>query len=196
MSISKNFGLSGVSSDIQFGKTGPHLKWDDINSQFVITATDNNTLVNLELADPIIPNHAANRHYIDSFFFSANTNNDSVSLTIGTPVAFSSGTFVRADRSALISSRVLGLTFDTTISPSSIGRIQTIGIMNATTVQWDFVTGQSGGLTTGSIYYLAFTPGKLTTIPPPSPSGEYIVEVGMALSSTSLKINITAPILY
>lgn len=59
-----------------------------------------------------------------------------------------------------------------------------------TTGEWDAVTGASGGLTAGSRYFLdAATAGQLTTTCPSS-SGQQVVEIGVAESTTVLKLSL------
>jgi hypothetical protein len=91
---------------------------------------------------------------------------------------------------------VFGLVQDTSIATSVAGNVQTDGIFTATTTQWDaVVTGESGGLTPGSIYYLdPATAGKLTTTAPTT-AGQYVVQVGIAESATTMKLWFRAPIL-
>ena len=45
------------------------------------------------------------------------------------------------------------------------------------------------GLTSGSIYYLSTTPGAITTTPP-NGSGNIVQEVGVAISTTTLTVDI------
>ncbi len=64
------------------------------------------------------------------------------------------------------------------------------GEVTLTTTQWDAWTGQSGGLTPGSIYYVGTFPdeGTITTIAP-SISGQFIAQVGIARSSTVMLLS-------
>lgn len=121
------------------------------------------------------------------------TNVDSVQVLKGTPVySFSSGGFKRgkADTDATIN--LVGLA-GADISTSTLGDIQTDGVLTATTAEWDTVTGESGGLTVNTTYYLSeVTDGKLTSTPP---SSGYIVPTGLAVSTTQLKINLFTPVL-
>jgi hypothetical protein len=62
------------------------------------------------------------------------------------------------------------------------------GVVTATTGQWDAVTGQTGGLTTGAKYYLSnTTAGALTTT---APSTGVLAPVGVALSTTKLVLQV------
>lgn len=71
-----------------------------------------------------------------------------------------------------------------TTAAAAAGDVITDGIVTATTGEWDAVTGQTGGLTPGSKYYMsAATAGNITTTPP-SATGEYVVALGVANSTT------------
>jgi hypothetical protein len=120
-----------------------------------------------------------------------NASNDNPgAITVGCPVYVSGANSVdKARANASATCKVFGLVKDTSIASSSSGMIQTDGILVASTAQWDAVTGQTGGLTPGAIYYLDDTAaGKLTTTAPTS-SGAYVYIVGNALSSTDLNID-------
>lgn len=89
---------------------------------------------------------------------------------------------------------VLGLA-TAAISSSASGTIQTNGIVALTTTQWDAVAGTTGGLAPNAIYFLdPATAGKITATPPTT-AGQYVCEVGRALSTTEFLIDIRSPIL-
>jgi len=115
------------------------------------------------------------------------TNGESVdALTVGHAVYVSGAGEVKiADNSASGTKAVLGLA-EETISASSSGSIVTNGVKALTTAEWDAVTGETGGLTAGSRYYLSIA-GGLTSIPPTA-TGDYVVAVGVAMSTTEMKI--------
>lgn len=123
------------------------------------------------------------------------TNDNAGAIVIGSPVYQKTNGNVdlgRANASGTV--QLVGLVRDASIAASASGSIQTDGVLTATTGQWDSVTGQTGGLTTGSVYYLsATTAGRLTTTAP-SAAGEFVVRVGLALSSTELDISIQPPV--
>ena len=63
----KNFGLSGVSGDVQFGKSGGRVVYDAGSSVFKVTQSDGTTLDNLRVATtPVNGNDAASKSYVDS----------------------------------------------------------------------------------------------------------------------------------
>lgn len=81
------------------------------------------------------------------------------------------------------------------IASSASGQIQTNGIVTLTTGQWDAVTGDSGGLTPGAYYFSsAATAGMLTTTAPTT-VGQLVQKIGQAISTVSMNISISDPIL-
>lgn len=121
------------------------------------------------------------------------TNDNVGAITIGQPVYGTSGTNVdlaQADAQSTI--RIKGLVADVSIAAAASGDIVVDGILEATTGQWDAVTGDTGGLTPGSNYFLdEATAGMLTTT---APSTGFVVRVGHALSTTELEIEVQQPI--
>lgn len=80
------------------------------------------------------------------------------------------------------------------IASSASGSYQDSGNLTLSTSVWDAVTGQTGGLTAGSDYYVSSaTAGKITTTPP-STTGQFVQPVGTAVSTTEMKIHIQASI--
>lgn len=123
------------------------------------------------------------------------TNGEATSIVIGTPVYISAANTVKkCQASASGTMDVLGLVRDVSVATSTAGSVQTDGQLTATTAQWDAVTGGSGGLTAGSVYYVsAATAGQLTTTAPTT-TGQFVVRVGKAISTTVLDISIMQPI--
>lgn len=123
------------------------------------------------------------------------TNDNGGTIVIGEAVYASAADHVdKADGTNMNKSEVVGLVSDPTILTGAVGNIQISGILTATTGQWDAVTGGSGGLTVGSVYYLdVATPGHLTVTPPLTLT-DWLVRIGRALSTTELEIGIEPPI--
>jgi hypothetical protein len=122
-------------------------------------------------------------------------NADSVALN-GCQVVFSfgSGSCKRAKADALGTVTVIGLAAVGDNPPGSLMGVVVDGPVTASTSAWDAVTGLSGGLTAGAVYYLSsVTTGWLTTSVP-STLGQFIVRIGVALSSTTMLIQIQPPI--
>jgi hypothetical protein len=116
-------------------------------------------------------------------------------IIIGTPVYVpGDGSVDKARANATATKDVLGLVADVSIANGVPGAIQSDGVLAASTAQWDAVTGQSGGLTPGSIYFLdSATAGKLT-VTAPTADGEFVCRIGLATSTTELEISILTPI--
>ena len=120
------------------------------------------------------------------------TNDEATPIVIGAPVySDANGGVKKARANALGTSIVVGIVNDDpSIAAATSGSIATSGVMTATTTQWDAVTGQVGGLTFGTRYYLdAATAGKLT-ITAPTTAGNQVVEIGIAMSTIDMKIAI------
>lgn len=116
-------------------------------------------------------------------------NGNAGALTVGTPVYVSAaGTVDKASAGAVGTTRVLGLVKAPSIATTATGLIQTDGTLTALTTDWDVIAGTSGGLTPGAMYFLSATAGEITATPPAS-AGQYVMSLGLALSSTELEID-------
>lgn len=124
-------------------------------------------------------------------------NNGGVSAApICSPVYISgSGAFGLARANAGATEAAIGLVKDASVAAAANGAIQTDGLFTATTGEWDAVTGGTGGLTPGSVYFLSSaTAGRITTTAP-SASGSYVRPLGRAISETAFEITIQPSIL-
>lgn len=121
------------------------------------------------------------------------TNNQGATIVIGRAVySDGSGTVRLANSAAVGTRKPTGLVADASIGSAASGTIVTAGVLTATTTQWDVVTGQTGGLTTDSYYYLSgTTDGALTTT---APTTGWMVRVGKALSTTKMRLQMDSPI--
>ena len=109
----------------------------------------------------------------------------------GTPVYVSaSDTLSPADASALATAQVVGLANED-IGAGGTGEYVTHG--RVTKADWTSIIG-AAALTAGSVYYLSTTTGDLTTTAPTT-VGEVVVRIGIALSTTTLNVNVEEPIL-
>lgn len=123
------------------------------------------------------------------------TNDNASPITIGQPVYQKSDGDVDLGRAnAQGTVQLVGLVKDASISAAGSGLIQTDGVLVASTGDWDAVTGGSGGLTAGSPYYLSAATAGFLTATAPSTTGQFVVRVGLALSTTELDISIEPPI--
>jgi len=107
----------------------------------------------------------------------------------GTPVYIpSAGNVDKASAAASGTKKVFGLVAETSIAAAASGYVQLDGVLQASTAQWDAVAGTTGGLVANTIYYLSATAGLLTATPP-AVSGNFVVQVGLALNATDLEID-------
>lgn len=91
-----------------------------------------------------------------------------------------------ANANAAAPAQVIGIVSATSIAASASGSIAFAGVMAATTGQWDVVTGQTGGLTPGSMYFVSnTTAGALTTT---APTTGFVSPVGRAMSTTKMAL--------
>lgn len=121
-------------------------------------------------------------------------NGESSTIVAGTPIAIVSSFAMRG----LASSQVLALITGIAIvdaGPTLPLSILTQGPLTMSESAWDEITGSIGGLVPDAVYYLDGTPpGRLTTTPP-SASGASITEVGQAVSSTTMIVSPSRPVL-
>jgi hypothetical protein len=117
------------------------------------------------------------------------TNGNAGTVVIGR-VVYSSGasTFNLANANSFSTSTVIGIVTSVSTANGAAANVAVAGVVTATTGQWDVVTGQTGGLTTGAKYYVSnTTAGALTTT---APSTGVLAPVGTALSTTKLVMNV------
>ncbi len=117
------------------------------------------------------------------------TNGHTSAITIGRVVYVSGNDTVNlANANNYATSQAVGIVTSPTVAAGATANIAVAGVVSATMTQWDAVTGQSGGLTTGAKYYVSnTTAGALTTT---APTSGVLAPVGIALSSTKLALNI------
>lgn len=115
----------------------------------------------------------------------------------GTPVCPSDtdNQCLTAKADDLPSGQVIGLVTEAGVDGETVP-VQPGGVLTLTTAQWDTVLHNlvPAGLVSGALYYLSdTTAGKLTEVAPTTP-GDYVTPVGMALSTTKMLIQISAPV--
>ncbi len=152
--------------------------------------------------DPVANLGAATKQYVDNAISASGATNQSFvndnagSIVIGAPVYVkSNGNVDLAEANATATTLVVGLVHDTSIATTVSGLVTVEGVVTATTAQWDAVTGQVGGLTAGSVYYLDPATAGMLTVTAPSTTGQYVATVGLAMSATKMKITIQPTIL-
>lgn len=107
-------------------------------------------------------------------------------LTKGMPVCLINGLLRRATSHAPYNTPI-GLIFEEEILQGMSGRVQTDTNLTTTTSAWDLATGMVGGLSPGQTYFISAA-GCITPFAP-AEAGEYVTPIGLALSSTTLRIS-------
>lgn len=117
------------------------------------------------------------------------TNGNAGAIVIGRAVYISgANTCDLANANNYNTSNVVGIVTSVSTAAGAAANVAVAGVVTATTAQWDAVTGQSGGLTTGAKYYLSnTTSGALTTT---APVTGILAPVGIAVSTTKLALRI------
>lgn len=117
------------------------------------------------------------------------TNDEAGPIVIGTPVYNDANDGVKkAKADASGTKDVIGIVLTASIANATPGSIQTTGVITATTGQWDTAFGTSGGLTKGTRYFLSATTSGLGTSTAPSTTGQFVVLLGIAISTTELSL--------
>ena len=93
-------------------------------------------------------------------------------------------TFSKTANGSLLTSQSVGVVSEFNALTDEV-TIATTGIVTLTTAQWDVHTGQSGGLTPGSIYYANSSGGALTVTQPATPT-QFVAQVGIGFSATRM----------
>jgi len=122
------------------------------------------------------------------------TNADGVIIPPGAPCRYSGATSIaRAKADAAANAEVDGLAL-AQLAIAGAGKLRVAGIHTLATALWDAVTGQTGGLTPNTVYYLdPSNAGKLTTTAPTT-AGQQVVRIGRAINSTQMRLLIQPPI--
>ena len=124
------------------------------------------------------------------------TNDEASPIVICTPVYNDADDGVKKAKADAIGTKsAIGLVYDSSITNGVSGAIQVNGIVSATTGQWDAVFGTTGGLAFGTRYYLSAATAGLGTSTAPSAVGQYVLELGIAISTTELLLTMNQPIL-
>lgn len=93
---------------------------------------------------------------------------------------------------SLGTSHVVGVV--TSMGSGSNVNTQTVGVVTLTTSQWDATMGTTGGLTPGVTYFLSsISPGGGTSSPA-DVTGNILISLGCAMTSTDFRIAIDSPV--
>lgn len=114
-------------------------------------------------------------------------NGNAGALVIGTPVYVMGNDEVdKARANAVGTVDVIGVVQDVTVASGGTANVLLVGVLSATTAQWDAVTGGTGGLLANQRYWLSPTTAGMLTITPSATVGQYLVPVGLGVSTTEL----------
>jgi len=91
-------------------------------------------------------------------------------------------------------SDVLGLAF-AAVTAAQPGAVVLDGVISLTTGEWDAVAGTTGGLADGQKYYLSQAVAGRIVSTPVTGAGNYVVELGIGLSTTEMNLSIRRRIL-
>lgn len=112
-------------------------------------------------------------------------NDELVTLYRGTPVYQSASNKIKkAKADNIITKNVIGFVSDESIPSSSIGLINCSLDQNASTLEWEGIVNNIGGLVPQTMYYLSSTSAGYMTEVMPNTVGHFICELGYALTST------------
>jgi len=113
------------------------------------------------------------------------TNTQGTAITVGNVVYMKSdGTVALAEANVGGTSTAIGMVVDASIANNTAGYIALDGV----------VSGLSS-LTPGVTYYLSDTSAGVLTATAPTAGGSYVAEIGIAISTTAIKVNIQPTIL-
>jgi len=112
-----------------------------------------------------------------------------------TPVYIaSSSSFRQSIANDAVKKDVVGFT-TAAVTIGGVGTIQLEGVLEGTTGDWDTVTGGTGGLVAGDVYWLdPDNLGRITNTAPTT-DGDYVVPLGEAVSTTEFIIDIDTSVL-
>ena len=104
-----------------------------------------------------------------------------------------SGQAALADASSLATARVAGAATTVATAGTTVTYTSSLPITSLSAA--DVVDGAPSNLTPGALYYLsAAVPGNYTTTPDTTTSGAVLIQVGVALDTNEMNIEISAPL--
>lgn len=122
-------------------------------------------------------------------------NGESGVMRAGTPSYVSAPGVMRAGQATVLAAAIVAAVPVADIPPSSTGYFLPLGGLALSVAQWNLITGGTGGLNSGSIYFLdTAAPGLIKPYPPGS-AGQYVTLIGQAMSPTLLLIQPQQPML-
>ena len=149
----KNFGLKGISNDVQLGKGGGRFKWSSANDRYEFTGSDGSTLKAIRAANVDVQGTLLSNDITAS---SVNINGDAV---ITGDLTINGATTTVSSTNTTIADSILELATGTTGSPANdVGLVIERGDSNNVFIGWDESadkvvagTGTFTGSSTGSL---------------------------------------------
>jgi hypothetical protein len=153
----KNFGLKGISNDVQLGKGGGRFKWVSANDRYEFTGSDGSTLKAIRAANVDVQGSLLSDDITSS---SVTVNGDAV---ITGDLTVNGATTTVSSTNTTISDALLELGTGTTGTPSNdVGLVIERGDSDNVFLGWDesadkvvFGTGSFTGSSTGALTYTA-----------------------------------------
>lgn len=129
------------------------------------------------------------------YFIKYYTNSDGVNPILAGMAVYASAADIvtKARANAAATATVIGLAKEQ-IAAASLGYVISAGYLELPTATWDVITGEVGGLTVGSDYYLSTATAGYITKTAPNVAGNEVVKVGHAVSTTKMFVNVEVPI--
>jgi len=104
----------------------------------------------------------------------------------------SDGAYGFANASAASSASCIGLTMTgSTVGATTL--VQAGGVVTLSAASWDAVAGTTGGLIFNHLYFLSLVNGQITDVPPVA-VGQFVVFLGIGISTTQLRLIVQPPI--
>lgn len=187
-------GSAALVADVfQVGTAGPRIFQGNYDPSVVGVTAANASQYMRSDGSHWIKVGAADTDWLRSSLFVRPTNGEVVTIPAGSPIVITGTVGKRAAASSLALAQVVGVSFSAATPTLPIITV-TGAELDLPTATWDAITGQVGGLTPGATYWLGVVAGTLSTAPPVL-AGQSVVVVGRALSTTSLFVSVTTPIL-
>jgi hypothetical protein len=128
--------------------------------------------------------------YFASYSIVTQTNNAGVTLVKCQPVYNDAADSVAlAQANGADQKELIGLVWSVSALSGAPVDILMDGVLEATTAEWDAIFGTTGGLTPKTRYFLSPTVAGQGTATCPTTDGQYVVELGIAISTTKLQLS-------
>ena len=110
-------------------------------------------------------------------------------LIVGNTIKFDGTNYIKAQADSAANSNALGVV-SAVVDVNNFTYIKSQGVVTLSTVEWDAVAGTTGGLTSGTNYFLDSATAGLITATEPSLQGQVSLPVLQALSATTATVDV------